>query len=91
MSSNRAASSPENPELPRKEEEGHAVVCPRCGCPDLTVTPWEVWERCLVAITGKLKYRCESCETLFRAPDRPGMKRGGDALVGARAAGILRM
>ena len=81
-------------ENPARQPKGRAirrvVACPRCSCLDLKASRWGSWERFMVMLTGKMKYRCKRCGELFRAPDRRTTKRDGDALTGARAAGILR-
>lgn len=51
--------------------------CPRCGTgDDLIMGRKEGFERIMVFLTGKRKYRCPRCSGSFRAPDHRVSQKG---------------
>lgn len=46
------------------------MCCPRCGSGHLRIRLRTGFERLVVFLTNKRKYRCEICEHIFRMPDR---------------------
>jgi transposase-like protein len=46
------------------------MACPRCASNHLAIKNLSVFERIMVFLTGKRRYRCWSCDFGFRAPER---------------------
>lgn len=50
-------------------------MCPKCGSSFLLIKHKTMYERFLIAMTGKRKYCCQDCGIYFRAPDRRRLPR----------------
>src|ERR1019366_1909179 len=66
------------------------LVCPDCHSESLNIKRLRGWERLMVFLTDRRKYRCKDCNLGFRAQDRRRYPRDEGALLqSAWAAHLL--
>ena len=64
-------------------------MCPACQSDFLMIKKLEGFERLVVLLTEKRKYKCRDCDTNFRAPDRRRVPRETQLNVaGTRVGGV---
>jgi len=68
------------------------MKCPKCGSQRFNFRLVTGFERVMILLTGKHKYRCRECALAFRAPDRRRTPRveSADLQKDPRTAQTLR-
>ena len=57
--------------MSQKPAKKERPKCPRCGSDEgLAMGRRDGFERIMILLTGKRKYRCRHCNGSFRAPDQ---------------------
>jgi len=64
------------------------MTCPNCKSDEMKIKAASGFERIMILLTGKRRYRCRSCEHSFRAPDRRSIRRTNPAADPARKPGL---